>query len=187
LSNNLVSSFADGKVRDALGAILPGFDQDVLSRGIAANRELAFPTFTGEQCAYSGHCISFPYFIAAYGVLIVLALAGWLALGRLSDQERVNRRRAAWLVVVAALGLAFAIVDFTGQALVNAWVLTRFIEVPYYALLAFAAVALVGSRSRFTVIAGTAVLAVWTVVPFVNSHIPEQMVKNADWLIGAVL
>lgn len=90
-------------------------------------------------------------------------------------------------MVVAALGLAFAIVDFTGQALVNAWVLTRFIEVPYYALLAFAAVALVGSRSRFTVIAGTAVLAVWTVVPFVNSHIPEQMVKNANWLIGAVL
>jgi hypothetical protein len=187
LSNNLVSSFADGKVRDALGAVLPGFDQAILSRGIAANRELAFPTFTGEQCAYSGHCISFPYFIAAYGVLTVLALAGWLALGRLSDQERVNRRRAAWLVVIAALGLAFAIVDFTGQEITNAWVLTRFIEVPYYALLAFAAVALVGSRSRFTVVAGTAVLAVWTVVPFVNSHIPEQMVKNANWLIGAVL
>jgi hypothetical protein len=184
LSNNLVSGFADGGVRRALATVLPGFDPPVISRNLVSDRSLTFPSFTGEECSISGHCISFPYFLAAYGFTIVLALAGWLALGRLSSDETVNRRRAAWLIVVAALGLAFAITDFTGSDLVTSWVLTRFIEVPYYAILAFAAVALLASRSRVTLAAGAAVLAAWTIIPFMNSHLLQQWVDNADWLIA---
>ena len=186
LSNNLVSKFADGDLRRLIGHLLPGFDSQVLSRGIVANQQLHFPSFTGQECIYSGHCLSFPYFLAVYGFTIVLALAGWLALGRMSDDENVNRRRAAWLIVVASFGLSFAIIDFTGTGLGMAWVLTRFVEVPYYAILGFAAITLVGSRSRFTMVAGTAVLAAWTIIPFLNSHVLQQWVKNADWLIARI-
>jgi hypothetical protein len=184
LSNNLVSGFAGGGVRRALAAALPGFDPPVISRNLVSDRSLTFPSFTGQECSISGHCVSFGYFMAAYGFTVVLALAGWLALGRLSTDETVNRRRAAWLIVVAALGLAFAITDFTGSDSVTAWVLTRFIEVPYYAILAFAAVALLASRSRVTLFAGAGVLAAWTIIPFMNSHLLQQWVDNADWLIA---
>jgi hypothetical protein len=183
-SNNLVGDFAGGSVRRAIGSILPGFQGRLLDREIPF--ELSFPSFTGDECSISGHCVSFGYFLGTYGFTLALALAGWVALGRLSDDEQVNRRRAAWLVTVASLGLAFVIVDFTGADSSTAWILTRFIEVPYYAILAFAAIVLVSSRSRVTVVAGTAVLAVWTLVPFFHSHIPEQWVKNVEYLIGTL-
>ena len=184
LSNNLVGKFADGGVRRAIGSILPGFQGQLLDREIPF--DLTFPSFTGEECGISGHCISFGYFLATYGFTLALALAGWVALGRLSDDEQVNRRRAAWLVTVASLALAFAIVDFSGADGSTAWILTRFIEVPYYAILAFAAIVLVSSRSRLTVVTGTAVLAVWTLIPFFHSHIPEQWVKNVEYLVGTL-
>lgn len=183
LSNNMVSDFAGGAVRNALGHVLPGYSGPVVSRQVLA-KHFEFPSFTGDECQISGHCLSGSWFLAVYGLTIVLALASWMALGRLGETERVDRRRAVWLVIVAALVMSFAVVDFTGADSLSAWNLTRLIEVPYYAILAFAAVALVGSRSRFTVITGGTVLAVWTVVPFVHSHILEQLVKNADWLVA---
>lgn len=184
LSNNMVGSFADGGVRRAIGTILPGFQGQLLSREIPF--DLSFPSFTGQECTISGHCLSFGYFLAVYGFTLVLALAVWVALGAIGDDEQVNGRRAAWLVTVAALSLAFAIVDFSGADSSTAWILTRFIEVPYYSILAFAAVVLVASRSRFTVVAGTTVLTLWTLIPFLHSHIPEQWVRNADHLIGTL-
>lgn len=184
LSNNMVGSFADGGVRRAIGSVLPGFQATLLDRQIPF--DMHFPAFTGQECTISGHCLSFGSFLAVYGFTLVLALAGWVALGRIGADEQVNRRRAAWLVTVASLALAFAIVDFTGVDSSTAWILTRFIEVPFYSILAFAAIALVASRSRFTVAVGTAVLGVWIVVPFLHSHIPEQWIRNADYLLGTL-
>lgn len=184
LSNNMVGKLWDGDVRRAIGGVLPGFRGPLLDREVPFG--IHFPVFTGEECGVSGHCLTFPYFLAIYGFTFVLALAGWVALGRLGDDERVNRFRAAWLATVAALALAFAILDFSGADGSTAWILTRFVEVPYYSILAFAAIVLVASRSRFTAIAGGVTLGLWTLIPFVHSHIPEQWVKNADFLVGVL-
>ncbi|WP_445148542.1 hypothetical protein [Baekduia sp. Peel2402] len=184
LSNNQVSDFADGGVRRAIGHVLPGFSQPVTSRGLLGDKHLEFPLFAGQECSISGHCLTFGWFLGVYGFTLVLALAAWLALGRVGGGERADRRHAVWLVVIAVFVASLALLDFTGVDLITAWVLTRFVEVPYYAIIAFAALAFAGSRSRVTMGVGTAVLAVWTVVPLVHSHIPEQIYKNADWLIA---
>jgi hypothetical protein len=187
LSNNLVGKLADGQVRDVLASVLPGYGLPLESRGYTAiTSNLDFPTFTGQECAISGHCVSFPYFLAAYGFLTVLALASWLALGQRGAGEDAGPRRAAWLISVAALVCSFALVDFTGVDQVSAWVLTRFIEVPYYALLGFAALAFAGSRSRVTAWLGAAVIAAWTVIPVAFSHAIPQLGRNASWLIGVM-
>ena len=187
LSNNLVGKLADGQVRDVLASALPGYGLPLESRGYTAiTSNLDFPTFTGQECAFSGHCVSFPYFLAAYGFLTVLALTSWLALGQRADGEDAGPRRAAWLITVAALICSLALVDFTGVDQVSAWVLTRFIEVPYYALLGFAALAFAGSRSRVTAWIGAAVIAAWTVIPLAFSHVIPQLGRNANWLIGVI-
>jgi hypothetical protein len=187
LSNNLVGKLADGQVRDVLASALPGYGLPLESRGYTAiTSNLHFPTFTGQECAFSGHCVSFPYFLAAYGFLTVLALTSWLALGQRAGGEDAGPRRAAWLMTVAALICSLALVDFTGVDQVSAWVLTRFIEVPYYALLGLAALAFAGSRSRVTTWVGATVIAAWTVIPLAFSHVIPQLGRNASWLIGAI-
>jgi hypothetical protein len=187
LSNNLVGSVADGQVRDILASALPGYGLPLESRGyVSITSSLHFPVFTGQECAFTGHCVSFPYFLAAYGFLTVLALSSWLALGQRAPGEDTGPRRAAWLITVAALLCSLALVDFTGVDQVSAWVLTRFIEVPYYALLGFAALAFAGSRSRVTTWAGATVIAAWTVVPLAFSHVIPQLARNASWLIGVI-
>jgi hypothetical protein len=187
LSNNLVSNLANGDIRSLLASVLPGYETPVTSRQLISGvpPEAHFPAFTGQECSISGHCISFGYFVAGYGVVLALALATWLALGQRSSEDS-GPRRAAWLVVVAAFACSFALVDFTGIDSTTAWVLTRFIEIPYYALLAFAALALVGSRSRVTAATGTVVLGAWVVIPLATSHVIPQIARNADWLITRI-
>ncbi len=187
LSNNLVSNLADGQVRTTLASVLPGYGVPVESRGIASGTStIAFPTFTGTECQFTGHCLSFPYFLVAYGLLTILALATWLALGRRETAVDQDPRRAAFLVTVAALVASFALVDWTGADQLTAWVLTRFTEIPYYALLGFAALALVGSRNRVTAWAGGGVIAAWTVIPLAASHVVPQLARNASYLIQVV-
>lgn len=187
LSNNLVGGFAGGAIQHALGGIFPGFDGPILSRQVLQSGDLSFPLFSGIECPISGHCASFGYFLAAYGFTLVVAFAGWLALGRISDADRVNRYRAAWLVSVAALAMGLAMLDFTGAGdFMTAWILTRFVEVPYYAILGFAAIVFASSRNRVTLYAGAAVLAAWTIIPFAGDHVVQQIYKNADWLLGTV-
>ncbi|HEX5922235.1 MAG TPA: hypothetical protein VFY45_00275 [Baekduia sp.] len=188
LSNNLVSSFADGQVRSTLASVLPGYDVPVQSRNIVSGTpDAKFPTFTGQECSISGHCVSFGYFLAGYSVVIVLALATWIALAQQRGSgEEAAPRKATWLVVAGAFVCSFALVDFSGADLATAWVLTRFIEIPYYALVAFAALALVGARNRATAVVGTAVIAAWTLIPLATSHVVPQMARNANWLIEVI-
>jgi hypothetical protein len=187
VSNNLVGSIADGQVRDILASALPGYGLPLESRGyVSITSNLHFPVFTGQECAFTGHCVSFPYFLAAYGFLTVLALSSWPALGQRAPGEDTGPRRAAWLITVAALVCSFALVDFTGVDQVSSWVLTRFIEVPYYALLGFAALAFAGSRSRVTAWSGAVVIAAWTVIPLAFSHVIPQLARNGSWLIGVI-
>lgn len=187
LSNNLVGNFAGGSIRHALGSVFPGYDGTPLSRNVLQSGNLTFPLFSGIECPISGHCASFGYFLAAYGFTLVVAFAGWLALGRLTDDARVNGYRAAWLLSVAALGIGLAALDFTGAGdFLTAWILTRLVEVPYYAILAFAAVVFASSRSRVTLYAGAGVLAAWSVIPFAGDHVVQQIYTNADWLVGTL-
>jgi hypothetical protein len=187
LSNNLIG---DGGIRDVLGTILPGYDRPLASRGLLGDSPidgLSFPTFAGGECSLSGHCLSIGGYVASYGFISIVALSGWLALGRPAGADvDVNRRRAAWLAMAAALSVSFLLVDFTGAGVGVAWILTRFIEVPYYGLLALATVALVGSRDRLTVGAGALVIGAWTIVPLLYNLVPLQLIKNADWLVGIV-
>jgi mannose-6-phosphate isomerase len=189
LSNNLTNGFTDGGIRDVLGTVLPGYDAKLASRGLLGDTPLTgliFGRFAGGECSISGHCLSVGGFVAAYGFLLILAGAGWLALGRLTADEQVNRFHAAWLAMVAALCISFLLVDFTGAGQPVAWIITRFIEVPYYGLLVFATIVLVGARDRLTAIVGGAVIAAWFVVPVLYNLVPLQLVKNADYLVGLV-
>jgi mannose-6-phosphate isomerase-like protein (cupin superfamily) len=189
LSNNLTNGFTDGAIRDALGTILPGYDAGLSSRGLLGETPLTglkFATFSGQECWISGHCLSIGGFIGAYGFVTIVAAAGWLALGRITPSEETNRMRAAWLVMVATLCVSFLLVDFMGANQGVAWIITRFIEVPYYGLLVFGTIVLVGSRDRLTAIAGGAVIGAWTIVPVLYNLVPLQLVKNADWLVGLV-
>jgi len=189
LSNNLTNGVTDGGIRDALGTVFPGYHADLASRGLLGETPLTglvFGKFAGGECYISGHCLSVGGFIGAYGFVTIVAAAGWLALGRLTPEDETNRLRAAWLLMVAALSISFLLVDFTGAGSGVAWIITRFIEVPYYGLLVFATVVLVGSRDRLTAIAGGAVVGAWFVVPVLYNLVPLQLVKNADYLVGLV-
>jgi hypothetical protein len=187
LSNNLTGNVADGRIRSTLAEILPGYGLPLQSRGVAAGAsEASFPLFTGQECWISGHCLSFGYFLAGYGFITVLALAAWFALGQRSSGEDTGPLRAAWLVTVAALAASLTLVDFTGASQITAWVLTRFIEIPYYALLGFAALAFAGSRSRVTAWVGGSVIAAWTVIPLATGHVVPQIAHNADWLMEVI-
>lgn len=187
VSNNLVGKMADGQVRATLAGVLPGYDLPLQTRGLTSGiSDLTFSTFAGQECAFTGHCVSFSYFLNAYGFISMLALAAWFALGPRIGGQDLRRHRAAWLVTMATFAVSFALVDFSGADQTTAWVLTRFIEVPYYALLGFAAVALVGSRSKVTAWAGGIVIVAWTVIPVANSHVVPQLARNADWLIGVI-
>ena len=184
LSNNLVGHLADGQVRETLASVLPGYGSTLQSRDIAAmSSPITFPTFTGKECEFTGHCLSFPYFLASYGFLTILALATWLALGVRESKADPGPRRAAFLVTVAALVASFALVDFIGADKETAWVLTRFTEIPYYSLLGFAAVVFVGSRNRVTAWAGGGVLVAWTIIPLAASHVVPQLARNASYFI----
>jgi hypothetical protein len=95
-------------------------------------------------------------------------------------------RRVAWLLMVGALG-AFLLVDFTGASFPTAWILTRFLEVPYYGLLGLVVIAFVGAaRSKMTKWTGIGVLALWSTVPIAVNIVPLQLLKNAEWLARMV-
>jgi hypothetical protein len=186
LSNNMSQQLFHGDVRGLLGTVLPGYDIPLLTRADLPNNlldGLSFPRLAGENCTLL-LCQSFAGFLASYGVLIVVCLAAWFAVGSTTPDPAVATRRAVWLLLVAGLAISFVIIDFTG-AISSAQVIifTRFIEVPYYSLLAFAAMAFATSRHRATVIGGTGVLLVWAVVPAVVGQWPQQMASNAWWLL----
>ncbi|MDX6717369.1 MAG: hypothetical protein QOH30_3927 [Baekduia sp.] len=190
VSNNLTDGVTGGHLRSVLGAVLPGYGTSLESRkllGDTPTTGLSFPTFTGQECQISGHCLSSGYFLAGYGFLTIVALATWAALGPVDADGAANRRRAAWLLMVGALGLSFVLVDFTGAPGTTAWIFTRFLEVPYYGLLALAAMAFAASRDRLTRAVGLGVLALWTVVPVVVNLVPVQLMKNAHWLARTVV
>jgi mannose-6-phosphate isomerase len=189
LSNNLTNGLAHGDIRDLLGHLLPGYGSDLATRGLLGPSPfdgLHFPMFSGQECTISGHCLSVGGFVAGYGFTLILSGATWLALGRIDDDERLNERRVAWLLMVAALSVSLLLTDFTGANQGVAWIITRFIEVPYYGLLVLAAIVFAGARDRLTAIVGCGVIAAWTVVPVLYNLVPLQLIKNLDWLVGLV-
>jgi hypothetical protein len=190
VSNNLTDGVTGGHLRSVLGTVLPGYGTPLESRrllGDTPTTGLSFPTFTGQECQISGHCLSSGYFLAGYGFLTIVALATWAALGPVDADGAANRRRAAWLLMVGALGLSFVLVDFTGAPGTTAWIFTRFLEIPYYGLLVLAAMAFAASRDRLTRAVGLGVLALWTIVPIVVNLVPVQLMKNAHWLARTVV
>jgi hypothetical protein len=191
LSNNMTEHVLGGDVRRLLGTILPGYDGPLLARTDLPRDLLAglsFPHLAGTNCTLL-LCQSFAGFLASYGVLVVVCLTAWLALGSTtSDPATVATLRAVWLLLVAALAIAFVIVHFTGAVnYLQVIIFTRFIEVPYYSLLAFAALVFTTSRSRATMIGGTVMLLVWAVVPAIAGGWPQQMASNAWWYLRLVL
>jgi hypothetical protein len=185
LSNNLLNGLTGGHLRTLLGDVLPGFRSPLASRELFGDDPvggLTFPRFAGEECRVTSSCSSASFFLADWGFLVVVALASWIALARTAGSGVRQGRRAAWLLMVGALAASFVLVDFTGASFVTAWILTRFYEVPYYGLLALAALTFAGSRSRVTRWAGIGVLATWSIVPIVVNLVPLQLVRNAEWL-----
>lgn len=189
LSGNMTSGLLGGRLRAWLGVILPGYDAPVASRGLVGTDQgflATFPSFQGAECSISAHCLGFGGYLLAYGMLIVLAGATWLALGRSRPGSPALVARGAWLALVGLLALGFVLVDFTGGGIGTSWVLTRFLEVPYYALIAIAAIVLVGSRSRFTAAVASGILVIWTIVPLVSNLVVVQWLVNTRFLLDGI-
>jgi hypothetical protein len=191
LSNNMISDAFDGQGRHALASVLPGYDGRLLSRpdlksGLLSN--VGFPKVSEQACLLLVECGGLAAFLAVLGLTLVLALATWLALGPLTVDAQANARRFALLLMLGALGVGLLITFFTGgdppgPLTAQAVIFTRFLEVPYYGLLALAALTFAESRNRATAITGTTVLILWTGIPATAVRRPEEWVRNAGWLL----
>ena len=189
LAGNLTAGMFGGRLRTALGALLPGYEAPVASRGLLANDPGGFPTFPyfyGTECSISAHCLGMGGYLMAYGMLMALAGATWLGLGRPRPGSADISMRGVWFALVGFLAVAFLVVDFTGGTNATPWVLTRFIEVPYYGIIGLATVVLIGSRSRLTAIITSAVLVGWTVIPLVANLVFVQWLVNARFLLEGI-
>ncbi len=173
--------------RNLLGLVLPGYRGTLQARtdlGGDVFGNLTFPGFSRIGCEYYNYCVSFGDFLSSFGFLLVVALATWLAFGRITTEAAINARRVAWLLLVAAVSAAIIVMFFTGsETAQQPLVFSRLLDVPYYGLLGLATLTFTGSRDRMTAIVGTGVLAIWTVVPLIGSRWPEQMVRNGEWLL----
>ncbi len=119
-----------------------------------------------------------------YGVLFALALAAWVAYGRLkSDAARTNQRRITMLLGLAALPSVMVLVFFIGADPLQAGTLTRLLEWPYYTLLVLAVLAFCEMRRQWVAIAGMSFLAIWTIVPLLSFEWPVQMTRNAEFYL----
>ena len=190
LSNNLTKSLFDSRPRRILGTVLPGYDGPLLNRaatwieGQGPLGGLSLPKVSSPACQSFIVCGGIPDFLAAFGVLLVLVLVTWISFGPLTSDAVLNARRAALLIMVAGLGLGLVIVFFTGApSVAQAIIYSRFLEIPYYGLLALAAMTFAESRNRVTMITGTSMLVLWTVIPLIASEWPQQMARNASWYL----
>ena len=117
LSNNLLNGLTDGQLRSLLGDVLPGYRTQMMSRelfGEDLSAGLSFPKFSGIECMATGTCANASTFLADWGFFAVVALATWIALGQAVSSAAGQARRAVWLLMVAAVGTSFLLVDFTG-------------------------------------------------------------------------
>jgi hypothetical protein len=193
LSNNLTQGLLHDHIRSFLGAVLPGYQKPLLNRGqiVAPGRDvlfgLSFPKVSSSACQSVIACGGFADFLAAFGVLFILVLVTWISFGPLTSDAVLNARRAALLILVAGLGLGLVIVFFSGTpSTAQAIIYTRFLEIPYYGLLALATIAFVESQNRVTAIIGTSMLVLWTAIPLLASEWPQQMARNADWYLQRI-
>jgi hypothetical protein len=191
LSNNMTSGLLHDSVRQALAPVLPGYGTALLGRvGVAGGMfdGVTFPKLSEQACQIYFGCRGAADFLAALGVVLVIALGTWVAMGPLTSAPATNGRRYALLLLIAGLGAGLAATFFSGgqpagSVQHQADIFSRVLELPYYSLLALAAVTFVESRNRVTAIAGTSVLILWSVIPLVAARRPEEMVRNADWLL----
>jgi hypothetical protein len=186
LSNNMTEHVFDGGIRRALGSVLPGYAGTLLFRPDIGADPFSDVSFfhVGLGCKLYNYCQGVPNFLASFGVLLAIALATWCAFGPISAEPVVNARRVAWLLMLAAIALGLVVVIFNGSSnVVPPELFSRFLEAPYYGLLALAALTFAESRNRVTVVAGTGVLALWTVIPLIATQWPEQMIRNSGWFL----
>jgi hypothetical protein len=185
VSGNLTSKLSE--VRRVFAVVLPGYDQEVISRGLLGANPLAdlhFFTFTGGECYITAHCTGGAGYLTGYGVMSVAALAGFVALAGMAGGATPRVLRAAWLACAALLCLAFVLVDWSGSIGSTAWIFSRFLEVPHYGLLGLSLTALLCARSAAVSRAALAAAAVWTLLPFLSNATPDQWLTNVQYLAG---
>jgi hypothetical protein len=186
LSNNMTEHLFHSGGRRALASVFPGYGGPLLSRpdlGVDLLGRMSFPR-PGLGCELYNYCHGVPNFLAAFGSLFVVALATWCAFGSISAEPLGNARRVAWLLMVAAIGIGLFLTIFNGASdPVPPLTFSRFMEAPYYGLLALAALTFAESRNRVTLVVGTGVLVAWTVIPLIATQWPEQMVRNSGWFL----
>jgi hypothetical protein len=186
LADNLTEKLLHGRNRSLLALVFPGYGEKVLTRGVEndAFRDLSFPSVSDAACVGAHLCDGIAGFLAVFGLLFVVTSVTWISYGRVTTDVGVNTRRAALLIMVAALGFGSIIIFFTGASGGDQIaIFTRFWEVPTYGLLVLAAMAFAESRSRLTAVVGGGVLVLWSVIPLIATQWPEQMVRNAGWYL----
>jgi hypothetical protein len=186
LSNSQSERLFDGEGRRALATVLPGYGGALLERPDLGDPfdGLAFVHLSPWGCELYNYCHGVPNFLAAFGFLFAIALATWCALGPISAEPLDNARRVAWMLMLAAIGIGLVLTLFNGApSATPPQLFSRFLEAPYYGLLALAALTFAESRNRVTLVAGTGVLMLWTFIPVIATQWPEQMVRNAGWFL----
>lgn len=186
LSNNMTEHLFHSEGRRALASVLPGYGGFLLRRpdlGVDPFSKIVFPR-PGLGCELYNYCHGVPNFVATFGFLFVLVLATWCAFGPISAEPVDNARRVALLLMLAAMGIGLVLTIFNGGLdPVLPLTFSRFMEAPYYGIWALAVLTFVESRNRVTLVVGTGVLIVWTVIPVIATRWPEQMVLNSEWFL----
>jgi hypothetical protein len=186
-SDNLGATKTGQSAHDFLAPLLAGFDGQPVNRGDLTDgvfAGLSFFTFSPGACDSNTSCGGIPNFFMGYGVLFSLALAAWVAYGRLKPEaERTNQRRVAMLIGLAALPPVMILVFFMGAETLQAGALTRLLEWPYYTLLVLGVLAFCEMRRQWVAIAGASFLAIWTIVPLLSFEWPVQMTRNAEFYL----
>jgi hypothetical protein len=134
----------------------------------------------------SAHCFSPAYWAVYYGLFTAIVPLLLVVFGGRSGEPGADREaRSFHQRLVLLLGALFCwglfLTDFVpGPTL--PWIMTRFTEVPYYAMFLVLPIGIAQCRSATTRAVLAGLLLTWAIVPFVVNHGPAQLAANLAYL-----
>ena len=183
LRDNPLCHWAYQKIGPLIGGVVYGdLTQYMFTEGakqIGDFREIA----AGED-----FCLGLLPFIAYYGsILVMMAMIPYLY-QRLGDKRSFVEERLYWVFnyLMAVMPLIFFVMNFTNLGTKRAWAKSRFLEVPVYVtILVFLYFFNRGASKNQRLLLGV-VLAVYTIMPFLGSERPRQILENGKCIIESV-
>lgn len=131
---------------------------------------------------FNSYCYSLADFITCYGAFMCLVILAWSV-----SKSKGSEWGRKWLVFFMLAWPAFFFLgDFVGHTQ-RAWILSRFLEVPYYAML-FTSIYLIDQYARPHVRKVVAILMiVYILGPTVGTERPRQWLANFSFLKNMIV